>query len=693
MLLPSVRKIPYLLLSLLSILCFAHISHASYFQPDEAEAQIREAAGFISSGKHVEAETSLLQLIERSSPDAKAFLLLGRLYLIKGETVKAEQYLKKAEEEYPLLKDYASKLLADTYLKSREYEKALDAAAQIKNSLLKKEVMLIRIKSLLVLKRDNDAKKELYEFINLYPQEWDYKWMLASLLRGRGETEAAVKIYKDIYISASPLSTDASKELKPLKADIFTKREILKRADNFFKKGDYRLAEVNYNHALKGFIDPIKKRIKYQIATCRFRLKDYDKSAAIFGTVGSARAKYWQARSLYRADRFGEFVQVVNELRKKYPNDKYSAMALFVYADDFRRKGDVNAATEIFNKIIENSPSDAEEALWGIAWMNYTAGNYEAALAGFIRLSEYKKSKDYNKYIYWKARSIDKLSENCLTHKSEGVNCPASGKYLIKDFAPDNSYYGLLLRLNYGIGEMPERAAPYIPERPEGVSFQRIDALALLGMKDEAVNEIAAVLSKSLANSELLYLGYLAKSIDEYKSIIRFAEGAEGRDFLVLSYPLAYWDIISSVSESKGIDPYLVEALIREESRFNSGVMSWAGAYGLMQLMPATAGRLKSDAGVVLKNESDLYDVEKNILIGTHYLSLLLKEFKVLPFSIASYNAGENAVRGWMKRYQGRPSDEIIEEIPYDETRNYVKKVLRSYWRYRLLYGLNIEGY
>ncbi|MBI4826199.1 MAG: tetratricopeptide repeat protein [Nitrospirae bacterium] len=678
---------------LLSFLFFARISHASYFQPDEAETQIKEAAEFISSGKYEDAETSLLKLIERYSSDGRALFLLGRLYLIKGEAVKAEQYLKKAEEAYPLLKDYALKLLADNYVKSREYEKALDAAALIKSSILKKEVMLLRIKSLLALKRDDDARRELHEFVRLYPQEWNYKWMLASLLRERGETEAAVKIYKDIYISASPLSTDASRELKPLKADIFTKREILKRADNFFKNGDYRLAELNYNRALKGFIDPIRKRIKYQIAMCRFRLKDYDRSAALFGTVGSARAKYWQARSLYRADRFGEFVQAVNELRKKYPHDKHYAMALFVYADDFRRKGDVNAATEIYNRITENSPSDAEEALWGIAWMNYSAGNYETALASFIRLSEYKKSKDYNKYIYWKARSIDKLSEKCLNDKSEGVNCPAPGKYLIKDFAPDNSYYGLLIRLNYGVGEMPERADLYTPERPEGESFERIEALALLGMRYEAVNEIGAVLSKSLANRELLYLGYLAKGIDEYKSIIRFAEGADGKDFLPLSYPRAYWDIISRVSESKGIDPYLVEALIREESRFDPAALSWAGAHGLMQLMPATAARMKADAGVVLNDESDLHDAEKNILIGTQYLSFLLKEFSVLPFSIASYNAGENAVRGWMKRYQGRASDEIIEEIPYDETRNYVKKVLRSYWRYRLLYGLDIEGY
>lgn len=693
MLLPSVRKVPYLLLCLFSFLCFSRISHASYFQPDAAEVKIKEAAEFISSGKNAEAEASLLELTEGPSPDDRALFLLGRLYILKGETVKAEQYLRRSAEVYPLLKDYASKLLADTYLKNNEYEKALDAAALIKSSLLKKEAMIIRIKSLRALKRDAAEKKELYEFVILYPQEWSYKWMLATLLRERGETDAAVKIYKDIYISASPLSADASKELKPLKADVFTKKEILKRADNFFKKGDYRLAELNYNHAAKSFIDPVKKRIQYQIGMCRFRLKDYDRSAVIFGMLGSARAKYWQARSFYRSDRIGDFLKVLDELRKKYPDDKYYAMTLFIYADDLRRKGDVDAAAEVFNKIIKNSPSDAEDALWGIAWMNYSAGRYDAALESFSRLSEYKKSPDYNKYVYWKARNFDRMSENCLSNRTEGVRCPAPGKDVIKDFSPDNSYYGLLIRLSYGVGDMPESAAPYVPERPEGEAFQRIEALALLGMRDEAVHEISAVLSRSLGSTELLYLGYLAKGINEYKNIIRFAEGAEGRDFLILSYPLAYWDIISRASESKGIDPYLVEALIREESRFDPAALSWAGAHGLMQLMPATAGRIKSDAGVVLNNESELHDVEKNILIGTHYLSLLLKEFKPLPFSIASYNAGENAVRGWMKRYEGRPVDEIIEEIPYDETRNYVKKVLRSYWRYRLLYGLNVERY
>lgn len=695
MLLLSLRKIPSVFLSLLLLSSFTNISHASYFQPDESEARIKEAVKLMSSGRQRDAEKLLSGLMREYPSNGRVLLLFGKLYLSEGENDKAEPYLKKAEKTYPLLKDYALKLRADAYINSEKYEKALDITALIKSSLLKKDVMLVQIRSLLALNRGDEAISVLYKFINAYPREWNRKWMLAKLLRERSETGKAVKIYKDLFISASPLFMEARRELKPLKADIVTKRERLKMADNFYKRGEYRLAESNYRKVMTGFIDPLRRRIKHQMAMCRFRLKDYDRSADIFGSIETARAKYWQARSLYRADRFGEFIEVLSELEKKYPHDKHYAMALFIYADDFRRKGDEDSTTKIFNKIIDVSPSDTEEAMWGIAWMNYTEGNYGTALEYLTGLTEYQNSSDYQRYIYWRAKSIERMNDTCInSEKDDGAAlCEKISMDFLNHIDPDESYYGYLIRFNYGVGDMYDKASPSIPQRPDGESLERIEALALLGMKDEAVNEITAVLSKPVTDRELLYLGYLAMEVDEYNSIIRFAERAEGKDFLPLSYPLAYWDIIKQASEAKGIDPYLVEALIREESRFDPMALSWAGAYGLMQIVPATADRMNAKAGVTYKKKTDLYLVEKNILIGINYLSLLLNDFEELPFSIASYNAGENAVRGWRERYKGRDLDETIEDLPYQETRRYVKKVLKSYWRYRTLYGLDVEGY
>jgi soluble lytic murein transglycosylase len=691
MLFRPVRKIPAFFLSLSLLLSFASVSKASFFRPDENEAQIKKAVELIDSGNYRKAEELLLELQNNSASKGMSDFMLGILHRSEGDTDKAESYFLKASESYPLLREYALKLLSDIYIANEEYEKAVSTARKIESRLLKKDAMLIRIDSFLALKRYDRAKTELYEFINAYPGEWKYKWMLAKLLRERGEVREAAAIYKDLLISASPLFMEARKELKQLKADIITKRERLKLADNLFKRGEYRLAESNYRRAATGFIEPLRKRIRHQMAMCRFRMKDYDRAAEMFGMVESARARYWQARSYYRADDFSGFMRTLNELKNRYPDDRHYAKTLFIYADDFRRKGDVKAATEIFNRIAEDFPESAEEALWGIAWMNYTEGDYDTALETLDVLSAYHNSRDYHRYLYWRAKSIEHLNDGCGSSTED--KCEEIVIDFPKGLSVNGSYYGYLLKFRYGVGELPQKSDMSVPERPEGIAYEKMEALALLGMREEAVNELKAVLSKTRNKAGLLYLGYLAMALDEYKSIIRFAEGAEGDEFLPLSYPLAYRGIIKPASESKGIDPFLVLALIREESRFDPEALSWAGAYGLMQLMPATADRIKAQAGVELSDRSDLHDAEKNILIGTEYLSLVLDEFGELPFSIASYNAGENAVKGWQERFEGMEMDEIIEDIPYLETRKYVKRVLKSYWQYRALNGLDIDGF
>jgi len=150
-----------------------------------------------------------------------------------------------------------------------------------------------------------------------------------------------------------------------------------------------------------------------------------------------------------------------------------------------------------------------------------------------------------------------------------------------------------------------------------------------------------------------------------------------------------YRTLLEKTAADEQVDPFLVAAVIREESKFNPRAYSRAGAMGLMQLMPGTARRIGPLAQVKLGDEGDLFLPEKNIPIGTHYLSRLLRGFDGnIVFSIAAYNAGETAVARWVRRAGGRPLDEFVEEIPYPETRNYTKKVLASYMEYQRLWGL-----
>ncbi|MEW6601090.1 MAG: lytic transglycosylase domain-containing protein, partial [Nitrospirota bacterium] len=218
----------------------------------------------------------------------------------------------------------------------------------------------------------------------------------------------------------------------------------------------------------------------------------------------------------------------------------------------------------------------------------------------------------------------------------------------------------------------------------------RIALLSVLGMKSEALSEILASLKKAGTIQEQLYLGSMAVKLEAYRDVIAFAEPRNERELLPYSYPHGYWDTVRMAAGANGLDAYLIAAIIREESRYDPEAVSWAGAVGLMQLMPSTANSLKKKVNIQLRDRSQLKDPRKNILLGSYYLSQLVGEFRELPLAIAAYNAGKYKLKQWMSRFYNGDLPEFTENIPYRETRKYVQRVLKSYWQYRVINGLPV---
>lgn len=663
----------------------------------EVESQLKKAVDLINSGSYEEADKVLLEIEETPLSQGRKLLLLGILYKKEGKPEEAAQFLTKAEASYPLLGDYVLKMLTDIYMDSKKYDEAVKTARRIKNKVLLQEAKQSEIAALLELKREDEAISLLSDYASDYPTDWDSRFRLATLLKNKGVTDKAINIFKGIYINAVPLSEDALKELKSLKADTFTEEEALKRADHTYENGDYYGAEAAYKKALGRADISLKDNILFKISMCQFRLKRYSESSVSFGLIKTQAAMYWQARSFFRIDDRTGFDRIVKKFEKKHPGDKQLAELLVMSAEDYRRAGNRADAEKEFKKVIKGFPENKEEALWGLGWMRYTAGDYKGAQKYFSELAVFKESREYYKYVYWKARADEKLAESCLklnaNSNNENDKCPEDGSDFFSGLPSNEGYYGYLIKFRSKRERTPVRIEAVKPEMPDGEEYQRIGALTFLGLKDEAVKEMIPALQKARSDREFLYLGYLAKELQEYPGIIAFAEGQSRSEFLPLSYPLGYWDSVERAAQKSGVDSYLIAAVIREESRFDPEAVSQAGAIGLMQLMPSTARRLKDDVNVDIAGTADIHDTEKNITLGAHYLSILLGEFKKAPFAIAAYNAGENALRRWLARSNNRDLDEFIEEITYKETRKYVKKVLKSYWQYRTVYGLPVEGY
>lgn len=151
-------------------------------------------------------------------------------------------------------------------------------------------------------------------------------------------------------------------------------------------------------------------------------------------------------------------------------------------------------------------------------------------------------------------------------------------------------------------------------------------------------------------------------------------------------YPLPYKELIISEAEKNNLDPLLVAAVIRVESRFNPTARSHRGAVGLMQIMPSTGTWIAERMGREPPGIADLEDPAVNVPLGTWYLADLLKEFGPLEIALAAYNAGRGHVGEWLAGGLGPTGDESLDWIPFPETRSFVGRVMRDYRRYRWLY-------
>lgn len=160
-------------------------------------------------------------------------------------------------------------------------------------------------------------------------------------------------------------------------------------------------------------------------------------------------------------------------------------------------------------------------------------------------------------------------------------------------------------------------------------------------------------------------------------------------DILKIIYPKKYKEVVSIYVEEYNVEENLIFAVIKAESNFEENAVSNKNAIGLMQLMEETAKDVarKNDIELDYNNiKQDLCDINKNINIGTKYLSILLEKYKNKEVALAAYNAGIGTVDNWIEKGIIKEDGSNIENIPYKETNNYVRKILRDYKIYQELY-------
>ncbi len=215
----------------------------------------------------------------------------------------------------------------------------------------------------------------------------------------------------------------------------------------------------------------------------------------------------------------------------------------------------------------------------------------------------------------------------------------------------------------------------------EGVSA---DVLVMRYLKKRISKPFFTNLMDVLYRNERFYLQQLL--IDLYFKETLYDGGSEQSRLLVAYYPMGYPGEVARHIGQSDMSPMLVYAVIREESNFRSEVESPAGAVGLMQLMPSTAKYIAKITRTKYKRER-LVDPDINVKLGVAYLKRLLRRYKGnLYYTLAAYNGGATNVKRWMRANGAKDLDVFVESITFIETQNYVKRVLRSYYIYQILY-------
>jgi soluble lytic murein transglycosylase len=159
------------------------------------------------------------------------------------------------------------------------------------------------------------------------------------------------------------------------------------------------------------------------------------------------------------------------------------------------------------------------------------------------------------------------------------------------------------------------------------------------------------------------------------------------RPILQVIFPVDFWPLLQRYSKQRNLDPYLVAALVAQESNFDPVVRSHANAYGLMQILPSTGRQYARKLGVRPFSTRRLTEAEVNVRLGTQIFADSIRKFGGVHFALAAYNAGDSRVARWQRERPGLPQDEFIDDIPFPETQNYVKRILGTAEDYRHLYS------
>jgi len=660
--------------------------------------------------------------------------------------VIAEYYLNRIENKYLVLQDHILYHKAKSLLVQEKYEQS----GQYYNKVIDNfpdsiwaEKASLEIADLYYIQEDYVSAEEKYsDFLLSYPES-EYlpyaEFQKAVCLANNGKTTDSSSSFRNIWLEnpSSEYSSLAFEEIAALEeSGLISKfepsaEELFKRGENLFYSYYYQDAINEFNKILDGYdIEALSSNIYsetcFRLGMSYYNMLDY-KNASSWLTACyedapasgvTHMALFFLGRVHTNLDNNTKSINYYEKLLDEYPSSSYGDDALYRMGRLYSITGDTGKAMESFEKVFEDYPSGdkTDESLWELGWMQYKKGYYTVAKTTFSNISSrYRGTLLEEKALFWKANTCIKLgdSENAIDLCRQIIDI---SNYSYYAFAA--SELAMELGTNINIPTIDSKLSPenpgleiLLPDIFENLNmeYENIDGrvdhitkaveLLKLGFNTSASLEIesgSSVLKQEPKRVlELATLYYEADDFSSCQKVIygnlsSIRSGLSGKylDYTYyLFYPYGFEYIVNNYSADYGLDPLFTLAVMRQESSFRPDAGSYAGAQGLMQIMPATGASIAKQIGLSGYQDGMLTDPEINIQMGTYYLKQQLDNFDGnLVYCLGAYNGGPGSMSGWVSKWGGIDIDEFIENITYLETRDYIKKVMGNYYFYQMLY-------
>jgi soluble lytic murein transglycosylase len=655
-----------------------------------------------------------LQAIPQPLPETirhRVSFLIGFCLLKTSQPTEAVVLLEQAAAEHALLADYATFYAAQAAHAVQDPGKSIALLSRLlaryPNSRLTEEAHFQLGLTYLEMEQSEEARKALLAFLDRYPsspQASQASLLLAKLLLKLERSQEAAPLLKRLYVSlpADPTAVEVERLLRanPHLVTI-TPEDRLLRARALLQADRYRDAVAALTPLVKS--DPGSGQVRLLLGRSQFALKEYPQAITTLHPLTEltepsalqAEALLLVGRAFFRS---GDTVQAIATLERipaLFPGSHVAADALHLIGLNYEERREEEAALETYARLLRLYPNErlGDTARWQRAWLLYRQQKLQPAVHELSELLEkYPESPLKAQALYWRGRMLEELGEKTLASKAY--------HRLLKE-AGDDPYYLQAARQRLALKPARLSADSQLPpENSASPIVAKARELSFLRLWDEAAQEyweIARTHPRELplqreACEALSRASHFDRVVSLARRTTRGLLRTGGQDGVLSSfwtclYPRAFWAWVDHYARENRLDPYLVIAVIREESAFAPKALSRAGARGLMQLLPSTAAQVAKENN--LRSLPDIDTPGLNIALGTRYLAKLHEDFGGdLVLTLASYNAGPHVVRRWLDTLQPSQDPEIfIEEIPYPETRRYVKRVLGSHDRYRTLYG------